>query len=1295
MTGSGRRSQASPHLAPRSPTPRYRKARRSSTVCPRPATATRSRNTTSEAVTYTPPALVTGLAAVSTSPTSITLTWTDASARETGYRIERRVHSDAFAPIATVIPGSTTFVDTGLIEGTLYDYQVVGTTEQAESAALDTTAQTQPATPTDLAATSPVAGTIQLTWTDSSANETGFEILRSADGEQYESLGTVGADVTTFDDGTAGAGMSYFYEVRAVQTIDGPATEPVVGLSRPAAPVNLEAVAHSADSTISLTWSPTVGASGYLVEASTDGGTTWSPAGTPTETAFEFSGTESTDVQLRVTATNDSGDGVASEPVESHVPPLPATNLSIHAVNPFQVDINWTGASQSATQYKVYRAVGAADFSLLTDALGNVSAFSDTDTFGGQNFAYYLVANDGTSDSDPSEIVEVKTMPEAVDNLIAVSSSSSTVDLSWSTSYSAESYSLERSSDGGNHFDELSFTSSNTFTDDNADEATSYVYRVVPVGDGGEGPGATVAVTTLPAKASEVSVVEYTDTSVTLSWSDNSGGEDGYEVARSTDGELWTVLTTTAADTQTYTDSTATEATQYVYRIRSVNAAGFGEAATAVMTTRPAAPSNLIATGDSATQVTLTWNDNSDGETRYFLYRSDDGGTTFSSVGDGALDASSDSFVDDNVTAGTTYQYKVQGEGLGGESAESNTATITTVPAAVTNLSAQGYSTTELSLMWGDVQGNDSYTIQRREASGQDPFVDVATDLDADQTTYFDSTAVEGTTYQYRIIAVNAGGSSEASNIALITTMPAAPTNLAGTASSASTIALSWTDNSSGETAVTVQRFDGENWETIASLPANTESYVDTVPAGSTQSYRVFMVNGGGESGYAEALDVTAYPAPAELVSAVSSSPTQIDIAWQSTNGATSYKVVRSDDGGANFSDVSGDLDSTTLEFSDSTVTESTAYQYKVIATNDGGSATSEAISVISLPAAPTNLVAAGVSVNGVDLTWTDNSAHEDGFVIEQSSDAGETWTLAATPSDVASSGNTGLATVTGGVEGTDYLYRIRSVYSQVESANSDTASATTIPAAPTNFAVSSVTAASVSLSWSDNSEGETDYVIERSVDNGNSFLVLETLPADANGYTDTDVSEDSVYVYRIQAERNGTGSPYSESITTATHLIAPAGVTAIAAGPTSVDLSWTDASTAESSYELERSTDGGNTWSPLTTTLADVETSSDTSAPESPSSSTACGRRRTTTPRPGPRRTSPRRWPRRPRSSPRPTATRPCRSAGVTTAASRPATASSGPSTARSGPSWPPPKQTRKIMPMRRRSKTRPTTIA
>ena len=81
-------------------------------------------------------------------------------------------------------------------------------------------ADTIPNAPGQLSSISESASTIQLEWRDNAVNEIGFTIERSlVAGSGYDSIASVAANVTSFTDLGLSASTTYFYRVRAYNTI--------------------------------------------------------------------------------------------------------------------------------------------------------------------------------------------------------------------------------------------------------------------------------------------------------------------------------------------------------------------------------------------------------------------------------------------------------------------------------------------------------------------------------------------------------------------------------------------------------------------------------------------------------------------------------------------------------------------------------------------------------------------------------------------------------------------------------------------------------------------------------------------------------------------------------------------------------------------------------------------------------------------------------------------------------------------------------------------------------------------
>ena len=242
-------------------------------------------------------------------------------------------------------------------------------------------------------------------------------------------------------------------------------------------------------------------------------------------------------------------------------------------------------------------------------------------------------------------------------------------------------------------------------------------------------------------------------------------------------------------------------------------------------------------------------------------------------------------------------------------------------------------------------------------------------------------------------------------------------------------------------------------------------------------------------------------------------------------------------------------------------------------------------------PAAPTNLVATAVSSSEIDLTWTDNSNNEDGFII-QCEVAPNVWQSVCT---VAA--NVTTCALTGLTASTLYTYRVAAYrLAQVNnsySAFSNTASATTLdattapPDAPTGLVATSVWSSQVSLSWTDNSGNESGFLVERAGSASGPFVLVATLDADTTTYDDGGLTPLTTYFYRVCATNSLGNSDYTNVAGAATYEAAPSAIygpagqpiicLAVASSETSINVYWSPTLGA-SLYNIYRRDAAGGT---------------------------------------------------------------------------------------------------------------------
>ena len=170
-----------------------------------------------------PPSAPSGLVGNAVDFNTITLNWNDNSNNETGFEIYRRTGGGDFTVVGVVSSNTTTYEDDNLSGSTTYTYQVRAVNQNGGSTSGSTDVNTpgtpaSPVAPSDLIATVQSPMQIGLSWTDNSGNETGFEIYRttSPTGLNFARIATTGSDVTSFSDSELTGNDTYYYRVRAV-----------------------------------------------------------------------------------------------------------------------------------------------------------------------------------------------------------------------------------------------------------------------------------------------------------------------------------------------------------------------------------------------------------------------------------------------------------------------------------------------------------------------------------------------------------------------------------------------------------------------------------------------------------------------------------------------------------------------------------------------------------------------------------------------------------------------------------------------------------------------------------------------------------------------------------------------------------------------------------------------------------------------------------------------------------------------------------------------------------------------
>ena len=520
----------------------------------------------------------------------------------------------------------------------------------------------------------------------------------------------------------------------------------------------------------------------------------------------------------------------------------------------------------------------------------------------------------------------------------------------------------------------------------------------------------------------------------------------------------------------------------------------------------PAAPTGLSAAPASSSSINLVWTDNSVSENGFFIDRSQDSGATWTQAGFAAANATS--YTDTGLATSTTYHYRVAAYNIIGDSGYSNTASAITFdlpPAAPSALQATPLAAGQIQLDWADNSGNETGFAIERSANGTTGWQEIVLAIE-NTTTYQDTGLAPGTSYFYRVLTYNQNGNSGYSNTASATTAevaPDSPFDLTAVTSSANEIDLSWQDNSGNETGFWIERSPNgsDSWAEIAMVAGNVTGYGDSsVSPATTYYYRVYAYNAAGNSGYSNTVAVTTDELPQFIEQP---STREATVAGTVTN---TYLETQAND---------SILETITEETSGGRPSSRYSYlDHKWIFQVEAGSG-------VTLFA---NAWASGLGF-GDSLVFsysTDDETYTEMFAIgaEYDDDTYHTYPLPENFSGTlyirAADTLRSPGSYERGALFVDHLFVRTDNYSG------------TPPAAPGSLAASGAGYESILLSWDDAAANELGYMIERSTDPAGGWEQVASAGPDTQTYTDTGLSPDSTYYYRVQAFNGAGFSDYS-----------------------------------------------------------------------------------------------------------------------------------------------------------------------
>jgi uncharacterized delta-60 repeat protein len=642
----------------------------------------------------------------------------------------------------------------------------------------------------------------------------------------------------------------------------------------------------------------------------------------------------------------------------------------------------------------------------------------------------------------------------------------------------------------------------------------------------------------------------------------------------------------------------------------TITKVGTSDVTSAVKINLPAAPTGspsalAVSTLSLPRRGILTWTDNSSNEAGFEIQRSKTNNTTFELLA--TAPANAVTYTDQgSLDPATDYYYRVRAMTLGGQTAFSNEASITTLaatpPATPTGLAVGLLSQTQLVLNWTDNSSTESGFEIYRSTPTNSNFKKIQT-TGSNVTSFIVSGLTAGTTYFFKVKAIKSDDASDFSNEATNTTFATPPnewstalTTTLGARSSGVALVLNgkayvglgrngtgalkdwWEYNPDGNVWTQKLDFPGTARIGAVAFVVNGKGYVGTG-------------NDFGGSGFKR--DFYEYDAVANTWTPKADFPEDFNSGAGITSGAAfaigNYGYVGLGNTGLNNAQAFFRFDPV-----------ANTWEAKA---NFGGAGRTGAVGFESNGKGYFGFGYGGLSANLKDMweynpstnAWTSKANHtgagRGGAAV--TTVKGEAYLFAGEEGDFSSSVSTSLNTqyssstnawiskvaipaairtsamaftigvkayVFGGVNSTTY-------YSDLIAFTPTSALA---PAAPGSASISLVSETSLKYTWTDISNDETNFVLEVAQGSG-SFVVVASLPAGTTEYTHTGLTSGTQYKYRVKAINLFGSSAYTTSEAIAT-MTPPSNLAVQSFGTSQLVLTWTDNTASETAFEIYRS---------------------------------------------------------------------------------------------------------------------------
>ncbi len=339
------------------------------------------------------------------------------------------------------------------------------------------------------------------------------------------------------------------------------------------------------------------------------------------------------------------------------------------------IRINWDNTVSGASGYTIQRKTDSSgSFVTVANVSASSSTYNDTNISNGHIYIYRVYATSGIVSGTAAESFPVEYLYPV--GLTINSISDSELELAWTYPYlnkipeSNYQTVIERRRDGSSTWQAVVTVPGNqrTFTDTGLLECNRYYYRIRALTstsalylyypNNSTGQNAS----TLLKSPTQVKAEIQSDTSIKITWEDNSQKETGYRIERKTGNGSFSYLSTVSANATSYTDNSPVNGEQYTYRVIAVSSSLSGMPSSEI-TVPFLFPVSFSIENAYSTQMTLIWSYPGSGyitpdNSRVLIERRETGLTYWEHIH--TTRPGETEYTDSGLNPGTRYFYRIR-----------------------------------------------------------------------------------------------------------------------------------------------------------------------------------------------------------------------------------------------------------------------------------------------------------------------------------------------------------------------------------------------------------------------------------------------------------------------------------------------------------------------------------------------------------------------------------------------------------------------------------------------------------